>query len=135
MKRYFEILAVFVALVIFFGIVGFFVLPPISKPFLIKDLSKTLNREVALEKISVNPFALTSIISGVTIKEPGQEKVFVSFDEFLVNIYGLPSIFKRSIIIKEIRLTRPYVNIARHEDGTYNFSDLIPKEKPPEKEK
>ncbi len=42
-----------------------------------------------------------------------------------------------ALILKEVRLTNPYIKIARHPDKSYNFSDLVGKgeSKPPEKEK
>jgi hypothetical protein len=41
------------------------------------------------------------------------------------------SISKGGPILKELRLVRPYMNIIRNEDMSYNFSDLL-KEKEPE---
>ena len=42
-----------------------------------------------------------------------------------------------ALILKEVRLTNPYIKIARHPDKSYNFSDLMEEKgsKPPEKEK
>ncbi len=118
-------LAVLIAVV---GIVGFFILPPIAKSLLTEKLSATLHRDVTLEKISINPYALSVTLKGFAIKDPVESSPFLSFDELYVNAQGLSSLLKRAVIFKEIRLTRPYVNVSRHEDGSYNFSDLIPKE-------
>jgi uncharacterized protein involved in outer membrane biogenesis len=119
------------------GITGFFILPPIIKPLLIEKLSEALHREVVIEKISINPYTLSVTLRGFMIKDHAQSSPFLSFDELYVNAQGIASLFKKAIILKEIRLTRPYFNISRHEDGSYNFSDLIPKEaaKPEEEKK
>lgn len=82
---------------------------------------------MAIEKISINPFNLSTTIKGFVLKEPDGSQAFVSFDELYANVQGFSSLFRRAVILKEIRLTRPYVHVYRHNDGTYNFSDLIPK--------
>ncbi|HYA15112.1 MAG TPA: DUF748 domain-containing protein [Syntrophales bacterium] len=115
-------------LIVVIGITGFFILPPIAKSVIIDKLSASLHREVTLEKISINPYALSVTIKGFTIKDPVESSPFLSFDELYVNAQGISSLIKRAVILKEIRLTRPYINISRHEDGSYNFSDLIPKQ-------
>ncbi len=118
-------LAVLIAVV---GIVGFFILPPIAKSLLIEKLSGVLHREVTIEKISINPYTLSASLKGFAVKDPAGSSPFLSFDELYVNAQGISSLFKRAVIFKEIRITHPYINVSRHEDGSYNFSDLIPKE-------
>lgn len=135
-KRAAKIIAAIVAFFVLAGIAAIFALPPIVKPILIDKLSQALHREVAIERISVNPFNLTASISGFAIKEPGGQQPFVSFDELYINAQGFYSLFKGALILKEVRLSRPYVKIIRLEDGSYNFTDLIPRPEPerPEKE-
>jgi len=129
------ILIVFIALVVLVGIAGFFILPHVVKPILIEKLSQKLHREAAINKIAINPFLLSITLNGFKLKEPAQSSPFISFDELHVDVQGFSSLIKQAIIVKEIRLVHPYISIARHEDGSYNFSDLIPKEeeKPEEK--
>lgn len=135
--RVFKLLA---GIAIFFAVAGialYFALPPIVKPILVEKMSQALHRDVAIGQISINPFNLTAAVSGLAVREPGAEQAFISFDEVYVNAQGLSSLLKGALILKEVRVTRPFVNISRHGDGTYNFSDLIPKAEPgqPEKEK
>ena len=132
-----KIIIGFAIVFILVGIAGFFILPPIIKPLIIEKMSEALHREVTIEKISINPYALSVTLKKFAIKDPAQASPFLSFDELYVNVQGTSSLFKRAVILNEIRLTGPYVNISRHDDGTYNFSDLIPKEeaKPEEEEK
>ncbi|HUH66421.1 MAG TPA: DUF748 domain-containing protein, partial [Syntrophales bacterium] len=135
MKRLIKILVGLIVVVALFGIIGFFVLPPIIKPILVDKLSKAIQREVAIDSIRINPYALSVSIKGFAVKERGQPSNFLSFDELYVNAQGLSSIFKKAVILKEIRLTRPYISVSRNDDGTYNFSDLIPKEEKKEEGK
>jgi hypothetical protein len=121
---------------VLFTIIGFFVIPPLVKPYLLETLSKTLSRQVSLSEISLNPYTLTVTLRGFEIKEPKGEKTFVSFDELVVNL-DIRSIFKRAPVIEEFTVRKPYVHLVRNKDKTYNFSDLLAlmKEEPKEEKK
>jgi len=127
-----------IGLVIFFALftlVGFFVLPPVMKSVLIKELSKNLHREVTLNQIRINPYTLSVTARGLTIKDRASGETFVSFDELFLNLESL-SIIRMAPVLKELRITRPYVRITRNQDLSYNFSDLLEENKPaPEKTK
>ena len=130
---------IFIGLIIFFvlfTLVGFFALPPILKSILTKKLSENLHRSVTINQIKINPYTLSIAVRGLTIKDKGSSETFVSFDEFFLDLQSA-SIPKMALILKEVRLTNPYIKIARHPDKSYNFSDLMEKgeSKPPEKEK
>ena len=130
---------IFIGLIIFFvlfTLVGFFALPPILKSILTKKLSENLHRSVTINQIKINPYTLSIAVRGLTIKDKGSSETFVSFDEFFLDLQSV-SIPKMALILKEVRLTNPYIKIARHPDKSYNFSDLMEKgeSKPPEKEK
>lgn len=114
---------------VLFTIVGFFVVPPILKAVLTNKLSERLHREVTIQKIKFNPFILSADIKGFVVKDRGNSRTFVSFDELYVNLQ-IASVWKRGPILKEIKLDRPYINIIRNEEATYNFSDLLEESKP-----
>jgi uncharacterized protein involved in outer membrane biogenesis len=130
---------IFIGLIIFFAaftLLGFFGLPPILKFILAKKLSENLHREVTINQIKLNPYALSIAVRGLTIKDKDSSETFVSFEEIFVNLQSL-SALKRALILSEIRLKQPFIKITQHPDGSYNFSDLIEKKetKPPEPEK
>ncbi len=114
---------------VLFTIAGFFAAPPILKSVLTRKLSEKLHREVTIQQIKVNPFVLSVDIKGFTVKNRNNSGSFASFGELFMNLQ-MASLWKRGLILKEIRLDRPYLNIIRNEDGTYNFSDLLEKGKP-----
>ena len=116
----------FAGFFLFFVIAGFFVVPPLAKYLLVKNLSETLHRDVSINQIKVNPLKLTVAAKGAVVKEKETSESVLSFEEFFANIQAI-SLFKRAIVISEIRLTKPYVKLIRDEDGSYNFSDLIEK--------
>ena len=126
MPRVRTIIICVAAFFVLFTIAGFFAVPPLLKHLLIKNLSAELHRDVSIRQIKVNPYSLTIAVSGFVIKEQGTSEVFLSFDELFANIQAV-SIFKRAIVISEIKLTKPYLRVIRDDDGSYNFSDLLEK--------
>lgn len=55
--------------VLLLGVLGFFVLPPIVKHVAVSKMSELLHRPVAIESISINPYALSLTLEGLEIKE------------------------------------------------------------------
>jgi len=106
--------------IVLFSLSGFFILPPIVKSVALNQLSEKLKREVTIQSLKINPFLLSLTVRGFAVREPRTPETFVSFDEFYLNFQAM-SIFKRGIIVKEIRLTKPYVNIKRNEDLSASF--------------
>ncbi|HET6515317.1 MAG TPA: DUF748 domain-containing protein [Thermodesulfovibrionales bacterium] len=109
---------------VLFSVSGFFVLPPVLKSVLVGKLSEGLHREVSIGQIKINPFVLSLDVKGLAIKDRKKSETFFSFDELYLNIEAA-SLVKRGLIISEIRLERPFLNIVLNEDLSYNFSDII----------
>ena len=106
-----------------YALVGFVIIPLIAKSVVPDKLSAALDRPVTIDKIALNPFALSLTVKGLAISEPQESDVFVSFDELYVNLQLL-SVVKLGPVIREVKLTRPYLRIVRQPDNTFNFSDL-----------
>jgi uncharacterized protein involved in outer membrane biogenesis len=77
-----------------------------------------------MEQIRINPYTMTATIRGFLMKERAGSAPAVSFDELYVNL-ELRSLFRRGPVLKQIRLVKPYINLVRNDDYTYNFTDLI----------
>jgi uncharacterized protein involved in outer membrane biogenesis len=114
-----------------YTVTGFLILPPIIKSIAVKKLSAALNRPVVIQKIKLNPYALSLTINGLMVKEREEPTDFVSLNSLYVNLQGV-SIFKLAPVIKEFRLEGPFVRVVRNMDGSYNFSDLISSPEPSE---
>src|SRR4030043_1225118 len=127
-KIFFGVMIFFVL----FTLVGFFVVPPILKSILTKKLSETLHREVTIRQNKINPYTLSATARGLLVKDRASTETFVSCDEIFLNIQSLSGL-RMALILKEIRLTRPYIRATRNQDLSYNFSDLLEKKetKPP----
>lgn len=126
MSRFKKISLGLLILLALFTIIGFFILPPIIKSVLTDKLSQTLARPVSIRDIAVNPYLLSVKVQGFEIKERSGTEAFVAFDEFYTSL-DVSSIFRKALILREVKLIKPYARILRHEDQTYNFSDLLTK--------
>jgi len=115
-----------------YTVVGFWILPPIVKRLLEKNLSEQLHRQVSIETIRINPYELSFSIKGFSVREVNSPEKFLAFQELYAVVQG-GSIIERALILREVRLSGPYVNISRSADDRFNFSDLLdPKKTVPE---
>ena len=113
-----------ISIVVAIGILGALVAPYLLRGVLADQLTAKLHRQVTIEQIRINPYALTATMRGFLIKERGSTAAAVSFDELHLNI-ELMSLFQWGLVLKELRLIKPYINLVRQEDFKYNFQDLI----------
>jgi uncharacterized protein involved in outer membrane biogenesis len=113
-----------VSVVVAFGVLLGLVAPPLLRGKIAGDLSEKFHREVTIEQIRLNPYAMTATVRGFLMKERESQATAVSLDELHVNLQ-LQSIFRLSPVIKELRVVKPYVNLVRNEDFKYNFQDII----------
>ena len=80
------------------GIAGFFIAPPLMKPYIMKKMSEALHRKASIEKISINPYAVSITLKKFSLEDPGKPKPFVAFDELYVNADLMSSLFRRALI-------------------------------------
>lgn len=116
-----------------FGLLGYFAAPPLVKSILLKQLGQELHREVSIESIDINPYALSARLNGLSIKAEGGKEV-AGFDELFVNLSSA-SIFKLAAVVDEVRLQGLRLAVARVAEGRYDISDLLeqwmkPKDEP-----
>jgi hypothetical protein len=113
------------AFILVYAVLGFLVLPPIVRSVAVKQLSGQLDREVSIDRVSINPFTFSAAVHGLLIKDPDGQP-FISWDDVYVN-FQLSSFFGHAWVFQEIRATKPYVRAQMNQDYTFNFSDLISK--------
>ena len=112
-------------LLLAYAVLGFLNLPLIIRSVAVKQLSKQLDREVSIQKVKLNPFAFSTAIRGLLIKDKDGEP-FVSWDEVYVN-FQLSSFLGHPWVFKEIRIAGPFARVQMNKDGTFNFTDLMAK--------
>jgi outer membrane protein OmpA-like peptidoglycan-associated protein len=116
---------IFVGLFLLYVIAGFWVVPPLLKPRLEKELSSQIGRKVTIEEIILNPLALSATTINLTVYEINEEP-FAGFKELLVDAQ-LSSILKWAVTFKAIRITEPFGVLKVLPDRTLNISDIIAK--------
>jgi uncharacterized protein involved in outer membrane biogenesis len=124
MKKIRTIIIGILALFSLYTITGFFILPLVLTSVVPKNLSQALNRQASIEAFKVNPFSLFVEMKGLSISDTGGKEEFISARTVSINIESM-SIFKRAIIIRELKVENPTIRIIRFPDNTYNFSDLL----------
>ncbi len=140
---------------IFFGAIlfliiaaGIAVMAIIDKPFIESMMEKGLNRQVRISEVNVG---ILSAVSGIEVKdvkisnykspvslEALKDKPVADNDVFAqmgsLNIkLSFPPLLQKRVVINELMLYNPVVNIVRYNSGAFNFSDLlVQKEMTPE---
>lgn len=103
---------------------SFFVVPPVAKSLIVKQAGKALGREVSIDRLAVNPFALSATVSGVRLYEAGSKEVFASLDELYVNVES-SSIWNLAPVVGALKVSAPKVKIVRLPGDRFNFSDIL----------
>jgi hypothetical protein len=116
--------------VVVYSLLGFFILPAIVKWQLRKQLPALTHRHAEVKQVRMNPYALSLTVRGVTLTETNGAP-FAGFDELYVN-FQLSSIFRWAWTFGEIRVVHPTANVIRLADGSFNFSNLINTNLPPD---
>lgn len=112
---------VFLAL---FGLVGFFVVPPILHQQAEKQLGQLLSRPVSIGKVSLNPYTLRLEIDQIHVGERGAAGPFVDVRTFIVQA-SWGSLFRLKPVIGEIYMDAPQIHLIRNDAQSFNFSDLV----------
>lgn len=114
------------SILLLFIILAFFIVPPLTKQYIIDKVSHEIQRKITVKSISFNPLTLGLTIEGFSMFEPSGDTVFFSFDKLYTNLEAF-SVFKRAIVISEMKLIKPYLHITREGENRYNFSDILSK--------
>ncbi|MEQ6342839.1 MAG: DUF748 domain-containing protein [Gammaproteobacteria bacterium] len=113
-----------VGLLVLFSIAGFLATPPLIKKIAADLVYEKFQRRLVISDITLNPYTLTLTASGVSLSEPDGKSPAVTLDEALVNL-DITSVLRRSMIIRELKLTGPHIKLIRYEGARYNISDII----------
>ncbi len=109
----------------FYTILGFVILPLIVRKLAVSQLSNQLGREVTIESVRINPFALSGSIRGLRITDPDGETL-LEWQEVYAN-FQLSSFFGRPWVFQEVRVIGPTARVRINPDRSLNVSDLIAK--------
>ena len=124
--RWLRVTAITLAvLVVLAGVLGYWVLPPWLKGKAEAELSMLLGRTVKVGSVSIQPYAVTATVRGVSIADR-DGKELAGFDELFLDV-GLASLWRLAPVVEELRLSKPRFRLVRNADRSYNISDLVEK--------
>ena len=103
--RHKKLLTWTVAVVLFYTVFGFLLLPPIVRVIAVKQLSKHFDRPVEIQKVALNPYMPSATIRGLLIQDKDGTPL-VSWDELHMNLQ-LVSLFSHAWVFKEVSLSKP----------------------------
>ncbi|GFO62903.1 DUF748 domain-containing protein [Geomonas paludis] len=122
--------AVLAALIVFIAAV----LPIIIKNKAVAAIEDATGRTTRIGSVSLNPFTLHVAVRDFAVAEKTGPPL-VAFRALDASL-SPASIFKRALIVSEITLDTPTINLVRTAPNRFNFSDIVerqPKEKESEK--
>ncbi|MEN8140861.1 MAG: AsmA family protein [Thermodesulfobacteriota bacterium] len=105
------------------------------RAMLLPPVQKAVGREVTVGNLKVSLFTGIKLYD-VQIKEEDGKGNFFSSNRFILS-YDLLPLLQKQLVIKEIRLVEPQINVTRDKKGVFNFSTLafLNKEKAKEDKK
>ncbi|MBP7392868.1 MAG: DUF748 domain-containing protein, partial [Zoogloea sp.] len=106
------------------GVAGFLAAPPLVKSIAETKIGELLHRPVAIEGVSINPYALSAEVRGLRILEREGGATAMSFASLYANVEA-ESLFRGGVVVQELRLVEPTVSVVRLEGQRFNWSDVI----------
>jgi hypothetical protein len=107
-----------------YAFAGFFVVPRVARTQIEAFVGETLHRKIAVGDIRFNPFTLAVTITNLKLTETDGTPL-VGFQRLYVNA-ELASIWRRGVVLKEIDLAGPDVELIVAADGSLNLAALAP---------
>lgn len=99
------------------------------KEQILTEVQKALHRQVLYEKGDVSfRFGPQFVFTKVVVKEKGGAANFISADRLTIKLALLP-LLEKKLVLRDIVLDRPIVELSRDPAGVFNFSDLLEEKK------
>ncbi|GFE79953.1 hypothetical protein GCM10011487_19530 [Steroidobacter agaridevorans] len=112
------------ALLLVYTLFGFFAVPRIARAQLQSYVTEQMHRQVSVGEIRFNPFAFDASVAGLALREADGSPV-VGFRHLYVNA-ELASMWQRAVVLKEVELSAPDIDVIVAKDGTVNLAKLAP---------
>jgi hypothetical protein len=112
------------AVLIVYGLLGFFAAPPIIRAQLQKHASAALGRQVSVGHVRFDPYTLRLQLDRLQVAGHAGKPPFVSVDQAVINATWT-SLFRLAPVLDALELQHPQIRIARTAPGQFNFSDIL----------
>ncbi len=117
------VLGIVVGLVVLYTLLGFFAVPWAITNKLPVMLTEELNRPVAIQEASFNPFLFKLQVKGFGLQEADKSPI-AGFDELFVDFEPLSSLKNQAYTFAKIRLGLPYGLVMVRPDGSVNVAEM-----------
>ncbi len=130
------LLSALALLYVIFIALAYLYLPGKLKDVVQTDVAQLLGREIAVEKIAFNPFALSLTVENFSLADRPQQPL-LAWQRFFVDFDAWASLFGWQIKLGGLQLDAPHINLEQRKQD-FNFSDIVKRlaseEKPPQPE-
>ncbi|MGH8506844.1 MAG: DUF748 domain-containing protein, partial [Stenotrophobium sp.] len=123
-KRLFRVvlgLGIFTAVL---GAAGHWLLPIWLKSFAVAQIQQATGRSAHIDRIEINPFALTFRVDGLTLFAADGRTAAVHVDELYADLSS-SSLLHRALVIDELRIQHPQLTFSRLAPQRFSFSDIV----------
>ncbi|HWK73205.1 MAG TPA: DUF748 domain-containing protein [Povalibacter sp.] len=117
-------LCVVAGVLLLYTLAGFFLVPHLAQSQLQSYVTETLHRKVAVGDVRFNPFTFETSISRFALTE-ADDSPLVAFRHLYVNA-ELASLWQRAVVLKEVQLAAPDIDLVIAKDGSVNLAQLAP---------
>ncbi len=131
-SKLFWAVAIVAGLVGLYALIGYRIAPGIVRDQAVKFVHETYGRELQIGAMRIDPFQLQAEIRDLALPDADGKRM-LAFRRLFVD-FELASVWKRTLIFKDVNLEAPQVRAVIRPDGAINLLDLVPKEEKPAKE-
>ena len=110
--------------VLLYGLAGFFAAPWAVQRLAEEQARKTFQAALTIERVAINPFALSLEINNLELSDPAGHAVATA-EQIFVN-FQLSSLFNWAYTLAELRLSAPRLDLVRDTEGAFNIDFLLP---------
>ena len=106
------------------AVIGFVAVPPVARHYAVKILGDALGREVSIEGLAFDPFALVAEVRGLRVMEADGGAPGLAFERLRANL-ELESLVRGGPVLHELSLAGLRLNLVRMPQGRHNWSDVV----------
>lgn len=108
---------------------GFIIVPAVVVNKAPQLIAEAIGQKPRLDDFSFNPFSFQVEIKGFSLPTADGNNV-IEFSRLSVDLAAVESLSRQGLVLSELTLEAPQINLQRRGDGSFNFSELIPKSEP-----
>ena len=123
-KLHWIALCVVAGLLLLYTLAGFFLVPHIARSQIESHVTQTLHRKVSIGDIRFNPFVFDASVSNFRLQEADGSPI-AALRHLYVNLQ-LASLWQRAIVLREVQLSAPDIDLVVEKDGSVNLVRLVP---------